>query len=104
VKAAILFTTTASQRDAEILGRALIKKRLAACVSVRDGFISFYEWKGKLQKQKEALILIKSSQEKLSRLEETLKKIHPYKNPEFLVLPVSHASKEYLKWMKEVMV
>ncbi len=87
-----------------MLARKLLKARLAACVSFREGFVSFYEWKGRLTKQKEVWILIKTSTKLLPRLEAMIKKIHPYQNPEILSVPVQRASKEYAAWMQKVML
>ena len=103
MKAVLILTTTSSATTAKTLARKLLKEKVAACVSFREGFVSFYEWKGKLKKQKETLVLIKSSGENLARLEKVIKQFHPYENPEILTIPVSRAPKEYVQWMKEVM-
>jgi periplasmic divalent cation tolerance protein len=103
MKAVLLLTTTSSVATAKTLAKKLLKQKLAACISFREGFVSFYEWKGKLEKQKETLVLIKSSRANLTRLEEAIKKVHPYDNPEILTIPISRVSSEYARWMKEVM-
>ena len=98
----ICLTTAGSLGEGEKLARRLVEKRLAACVNVLPGVISFYHWKQKICRDEEVLLVIKTLTPKLSLLETELKKIHPYEVPEFVVLSPSNVSKEYLKWIKEV--
>ena len=60
---------------------------------------SVYEWEGKVEKSTEAMLVIKSSVERLAALELLVKKMHPYDVPEFLVLPVAGGSSEYLQFL-----
>ncbi len=82
------------------IARRVVSNRLAACVNVISSPAeSFYTWKGKLEKAREYLLIIKTTAKCLSELEAEVKKLHSYEVPEFLVLPVVGGSKEYLGWL-----
>ena len=92
----VLLTTVDNKRKAEELARRMVEARLAACVTVIPGATSFYRWKGKMERAREFLLLLKTLKPK--ELMERLKEIHPYEVPELLVLKVTGVSREYLKW------
>ena len=79
-----------------------MRKRLAACVNIVLGPIqSIYRWKGKVQSAREVLIVIKTTEKRLAELEKEVKQLHSYDVPEFIALPISAGSREYLAWVKE---
>lgn len=84
------------------IARAVVQKRLAACVNVvRSPVESFYTWKGKLESAHEHLLLIKTIAARLPQLEREVKRLHTYEVPEFIVLPLSEGSRDYLFWLAE---
>lgn len=95
----LCLTTIGSVRDGEKIARHLVQKKLAACVNVVSGAISFYFWKKKFCRDREALLFIKTIRSKLPRVESELHTVHPYELPEFIVLPISSGSHRYLKWL-----
>ena len=97
---AVLLLVTASDRaEAERLGEALVEKRMAACGSVVPMIHSFFHWEGRLQREHEALLLLKTTRERSSAAQEELKLLHSYVNPEILEIPVSGGSAQYLTWL-----
>lgn len=84
------------------IARAVVQKRLAACVNVvRSPVESFYTWKGKLESTREHLLLIKTTKHRLGQLEREVKRLHSYDVPEFIVLPIVAGSAEYLTWLDQ---
>jgi periplasmic divalent cation tolerance protein len=83
------------------LARRLVEERLAACVQVIDPIRSVYRWKGEVQEEPEALLLAKSSQERVPRIHELLRREHPYELPELVSVPISGGSAEYLRWIED---
>lgn len=82
------------------MARAVVQKRLAACVNVVGIPVeSFYTWKGKLEIAREYLLLIKTSVGRLPQLEREVKRLHTYDIPEFIALPITKGSREYLDWI-----
>jgi periplasmic divalent cation tolerance protein len=84
------------------IARAVVQKRLAACVNVvRSPIESFYTWKGKLESAREHLLLIKTTAARLPQLEKEVKRLHTYDVPEFVALPITEGSADYLSWLSE---
>ncbi|PYT50512.1 MAG: hypothetical protein DMG43_14855, partial [Acidobacteria bacterium] len=77
-------------------------KRLAACVNIILSPVeSFYTWKGNLEKAREYLLVIKTTETRLAKLEKEVKQLHSYEVPEFIALPILGGSKDYLAWLRE---
>lgn len=68
-------------------------------MNVLPAIASHYRWEGKLHKDKEALLIVKTRTSMLKKVEAWVKKNHPYSVPEVLVLPVAGGSKPYLDWL-----
>jgi periplasmic divalent cation tolerance protein len=62
---------------------------------------SFYRWQGKLERADEIPLLIKTTRAAYPRLENSLRKLHPYELPEIIALPVSAGLPEYLNWVAQ---
>ncbi|APF18685.1 divalent cation tolerance protein [Caldithrix abyssi DSM 13497] len=75
---------------------------LAACCNLIPGLTSIYTWKGKVQKDAEVLMMIKTDDRQYQKLEQTIKELHPYEVPEVIALDIKRGSKDYLKWIQEV--
>jgi len=101
MKPIIVYVTAQDERNAEMIGAILVKKRLASCVMTIPGLHSQYMWKGKFQHDKEVLMMIKTFDTNYNQLEKAIKKKHCYETPCIIGVPVIKISKEYLKWSKK---
>jgi periplasmic divalent cation tolerance protein len=99
--ARVVLVTVPRGGKAESLAEGLVESRLAACVNVIPGVVSLYRWKGRVHRDAENLLVIKTTAAKLKALEKRIKSRHPYETPEFIVLAVSAGSKEYLGWLAD---
>ncbi len=97
----LVLTTVKNRAEAKRLSEKLVSEKLAACVSVLPSVSSTYRWRGKLERAKENLLLIKTSDEKLDRLIPRIKELHSYEVPEVLVVPIERGLPKYLKWLEE---
>jgi periplasmic divalent cation tolerance protein len=97
----VVFITTKDSAEAERIAKQLVDEKLAACVNVLPKISSTYRWKGKVVHASEALLLVKTSDEKLDGLIARVKELHSYEIPEILALPIERGSREYLKWLEE---
>jgi len=97
----VVLSTVAKAEDAERIGRALVERGLAACVNVLPAMTSIYRWKGKLEKDEERLLVIKTRAERFPALRQALVSLHPYEVPEVLALPIADGHQPYLDWLDE---
>jgi periplasmic divalent cation tolerance protein len=95
----VVLSTCGSAEEAASIARALVERRLAACVNIVPGVRSVYRWKGAVEEAGEWLLIVKSSQALFERLEEELRKMHSYETPEIVALPVVAGSASYLEWL-----
>eukprot|EP00096_Caligus_rogercresseyi_P009688 TRINITY_DN3335_c0_g1_i1.p1 TRINITY_DN3335_c0_g1~~TRINITY_DN3335_c0_g1_i1.p1 ORF type:complete len:133 (+),score=5.75 TRINITY_DN3335_c0_g1_i1:37-435(+) len=98
-----VFVTAPSTEVAQTLAQGLVSSRLAACVNIIPGLTSVYEWEGKVQSDSESLLMIKTSDSKLSKLSEWVVQNHPYDVPEVIALPIQGGSESYINWIKETL-
>lgn len=98
----IVLLTCPSLSMARRIARAVVQKRLAACVNVlRSPVESFYTWKGKLESAREHLLVIKTTARRLRGLEREVRRLHSYEVPEFIAIALTEGSEDYLSWVTE---
>ena len=100
-----VFTTVPKKSDAEKIAQSLVRRKLSACAQIVGPVESVYNWKGKVEKSKEWLCIIKTKQSLYKKVEKEIQKIHPYELPEVIALPITEGSKKYLSWVsKEIRI
>ena len=99
--ALIVFVTVPSAEDASRIGESLVSEKLAACVNVVPGIESIYRWEGKVTRDAEWLLIIKTTGERFEEMERRVKALHVYTTPEVVALKISRGSDDYLKWLRE---
>ncbi len=98
----LVLVTCANHIQAKLIARSVVEKRLAACVNIlRIPIESHYRWKGRVEKARELLLLVKTTAGKLRSLEREVKRLHSYDTPEFIALPIVAGSESYLAWLEQ---
>ncbi|MDE0005830.1 MAG: divalent-cation tolerance protein CutA [Rhodospirillaceae bacterium] len=99
--ALLVLTTCANADEADEIAGTLVEKRLAACVNRVDGVMSTYAWESRLQRDKEILLLIKTTEARFDELQLAIVRLSSYDVPEIIAVPVRKGSKAYLDWLAE---
>ena len=94
-----VMTTVEQRSDAERIARALVEKRLAACVQVAGPVTSYFHWEGKLDSAEEYICFIKSRADLFHELETAIGEMHPYEVPEIIATPVTSSGTHYANWL-----
>jgi periplasmic divalent cation tolerance protein len=89
---------TAAPPEAEGLAGRLVEERLAACVNIAS-VRSCYIWEGKLCRDEEALLIIKTTKSLFEPLKKRILELHSYTVPEIIALPVALGYRPYLDWI-----
>ena len=96
----IVLTTTGTREDAGKIARALVERRLAACVNL-VAIESVYRWKEAVESAEEWLLVIKTTASALDQVYAAIKELHLYDVPECVALSIENGSEEYLAWIGE---
>ena len=97
----VVMVTAPNQEEAERIADQAVRSHQAVCVTTIPLVHSTYWWEGKLVKEQETMVLLKTTVEKFQALQETIKKIHSYKVPEIIALPVMAGLPQYLEWVRD---
>jgi periplasmic divalent cation tolerance protein len=101
-QARVVLVTCGTLMEGRRIARRVVSGRLAACVNIILSPVeSFYTWKGKLEKAREYLLVIKTTVERLAELEDEVKRLHSYEVPEFIALAAAGGSAKYLLWLED---
>jgi len=97
----VVFVTSPGEEEASSLARALVEAKLAACVNMVSNVRSIYSWQGKIEDDRELLMIIKTQRHLFDRLTTKVREIHSYDVPEIIALPIVEGSPDYLRWLQE---
>ena len=100
-RAVFVYTTHPSLVEAERTAKAVLEKRLAACVNILPGMTSIYRWQGELERGEEAVMIIKTRATLADDVTKAVKELHSYETPAILVMPLDSVEKSYLGWLLE---
>ena len=103
-KAVLIMVTAGGRDDAERLGEGLVVEHLAGHCSVVPVVHSFYYKEGLLERETEALLMIKTIASRTEAVHDYLRKHHRYQVPEVFELAIDGGSQPYLKWLAEQVV
>jgi periplasmic divalent cation tolerance protein len=92
-------TTVSDPADAERIAASLVAQSLAACVQISGPIESTYRWKGQIETSQEWVCAIKTREELFAEVEQVIRSLHSYGEPEIMAVPVTAASVGYRDWV-----
>jgi periplasmic divalent cation tolerance protein len=101
MEALIVYITAPNEEEAAKIAKILVEDRLAGCVNIVKDIRSIYSWQGKLEDEKEVLMIVKTGLELFSALTSKVKELHSYTVPEILAMPIVDGSEEYINWLQK---
>jgi len=99
MSAMIVLTTTPDRGVAQNIARALIERRLAACVNILAECASVYRWRGQIETASEVPLMIKTRAAIYDDVEAAIRSLHPYELPEIVAVSVERGLPAYLDWV-----
>jgi periplasmic divalent cation tolerance protein len=96
----VVMVAVPNQEEADKIADQAVRSHQAACATVIPLVHSTYWWEGKLVREQETMVLLKTTVERFQALQETIKKMHSYKVPEIIALPVMAGLPQYLEWVR----
>lgn len=97
--AIVVVTSVGTEEQANVIAREIIQRRHAACVNIIPGVRSIYRWQGKICKDGEMLLIIKTLEEEFEKVQETILELHSYDVPEILAFNVRRGDQDFIDWI-----
>ncbi|MBI9020073.1 MAG: divalent-cation tolerance protein CutA [Verrucomicrobia bacterium] len=97
----LVYVTAPGVAEAEQIAEAVVTEKLAACANIFAGVTSIFHWEGKLCRENEAVLILKTAEERVEKLTVRIKELHPYDCPCIVVFPIESGNPAFLKWVAE---
>ena len=94
-----MVTTVGDEEQGISIARELIGRRHAACVNIVPGIKSIYRWQGKICRDTELLLIIKTTAEEYDAVAATIQELHSYEVPEILAFDIAQGDARFLDWL-----
>ena len=96
-----VYMTAGSLEEARRIGEQLVAERLAACVNIIEGMHSIYRWEGKLQNDREVVMVAKTTRDRLPALVDAVKDSHSYDCPCVVSFAIEGGNPAFLAWIDD---
>ena len=96
-----IYVTAADAAQAEALAEALLERRLVACANLLPRMRSLYRWQGRLERDDEVAMILKTTADRLDEALRAIDALHPYDVPCAVAWPVEAGLPAYLDWVRE---
>jgi len=94
-----VYITNPDRKTAEKIAKSLLSQRLIACANIFP-IISLYRWEKKIAKEKEFVLIAKTTKNRFEKVKKEVEKLHPYSIPCIVKIPVS-SNKKYFNWLQK---
>jgi periplasmic divalent cation tolerance protein len=96
----LIYITFPNKREAKKIAQILVKEKLAACCNIFP-IESIYRWRGKIEREREFGIFVKTKTKLIDKIIKRVKELHSYETPCIISFPIEKGLKEYLNWIKK---
>lgn len=97
-----IYVTAKDRGEALSIGRSLVEQRLVACANVVGGMTAVYVWEGKVEEGEEAVLIAKTTADRVEAAIAAVKAVHTYTCPCIVALPILTGHPDYLAWIHDV--
>jgi len=97
----VIFVTAKDEVEAKNISKELVRQKLVACANIVSNVQSIFWWEGKVDESAETLLILKTKKNLFKKVEKAVKKLHSYKVPEVIAMPIVEGSKDYLRWVND---
>ena len=93
------YITCPKKNEADKIATFLVKKKLVACANIIYNVDSIFNWKGKVTKAKEILVVGKTMNKNIQKVIKSVKKFHSYDVPCVIFFDIKNGNTDFLKWI-----
>lgn len=95
-----VITTVGNEEQANLIAEELVSRRHACCVNILPGVRSIYRWQGKIGRDSELMLVIKTIEQEFAAVAATIKELHTYELPEILAFKITRGDADFLNWIE----
>lgn len=96
---AVILITTSQDEESQLIARALLEQKIAACINIIPQISSLFWWKRKIEQERESMLVVKTRIKLIDEVVRLVKEVHSYEVPEIIALPVVGGNHDYLEWI-----
>jgi len=97
----IIYVTCPSEAEARKIADRLLREKFIACANILNGVRSLFWWKGRINRARESLLVMKTAKGNFRKVRNVIKKLHSYEVPEIIAVPIEACDGDYLRWIRE---
>ncbi len=97
----MVYITAPNRDEALTLATVLVEERLAACANVAEGMTSLFWWQGKVQRENEVSVILKTRADLLAALKRRVGELHSYTVPCVVAWPIADGTETFLDWVRD---
>ena len=97
----VIYSTFANAEEAISVVSNLLENRLIACANLIDQVISVYRWQGGIQREKEVIMVAKTSEARVQEAIKILAELHSYQLPSITAYPIKTGFEPFLQWIQD---
>jgi len=94
-----VYITCPNSEEAEKIAEFLVKERLLACANIISDMKSIYEWKGKVEKTSEVILIGKTQSKLIPEVEKKVAELHSYDCPCIVSWKLDRGVDSFLQWI-----
>lgn len=94
-----VYVTAASAAEAERIASRVVEEGLAACANVFTRIRSIYRWQGRLHRDPESALILKTTAGRRRALMARIRALHSYQVPCIVAWPIAAGHRPYLDWV-----
>jgi periplasmic divalent cation tolerance protein len=95
----VVLSTAPDADQAAALAETLVAEQLVACAQIIPIAASVYRWQGRVVREPEHLLIMKTTLARVPELQARLVALHPYEVPQFVALSADAVWPPYLAWV-----
>jgi periplasmic divalent cation tolerance protein len=96
----LIYATAPDEATAGTIADTLLEARLIACAKIWPGMTAIYRWQGRIARDREVVMILKTSASLAAAAIEAAQAKHPYEKPAFVVLPASGGHAPFFDWVR----
>lgn len=91
----LIYITCPNEKEAEKLAKMLLEAKLIACANIISNMKALYVWQGKLNRDTEVILLLKTKSENFLEIEKLVEKEHSYECPCIIEIDIKKTSNAF---------